>query len=120
MLNVQADLRKRLADALSPIDVYVNVPSKRPETFVEVRREGGAIQNPLLDRPGVGIYAWAPTEAEACNLAEQVRAAIFALPFTGGYAFVEEDSVRSDPDPDSRTPRWYLSYTLTTYEPKGA
>ena len=102
-LNVQADVRARLAAALAPIEVRVSVPDPRPATLVVVTREGGHRLNALQDRPGV--------------LAERVGDLMQALAFADGYEDVAEESMRSDPDPDTRSPRWYASYTITTHRP---
>lgn len=119
MLNVQADLRKRLEDALDGVMVRVAVPADRPTQLVVIRRDGGkADPYSMLDRPGVGIECWAETEAKACALAEQVAHVMDRLPFTGGYAHIEQEACYSDYDLTAKSPRWYLSYTLTTFEPK--
>lgn len=117
MLNVVGDLRARLEAALG-VEVRANVPADRPEELVTVAREGGRRENALLDRAGVGVYCWAASEQRAWELAEAVCDAMAALPFPGGYADVEQTAMYSDPDPDSRSPRWYLGYTVTNYEPK--
>lgn len=117
-LDVQADLRRRLADALSPIEVRVSVPPDRPKRLVVVTREGGRRLNRLLDRAGVGVLCWAPTEAEAYRLAQRASEALLSLPstdFGDGYDEVVEESLRSDMDPETKTPRWYGSYTITTH-----
>ena len=36
------------------------------------------------------------------------------IPGTG----VKINVITGDPEPDSRSPRWYLGYTVTNYEPK--
>lgn len=117
MLNVQADLRRRLADALSPIAVRVRIPEDRPQNFVLVFREGGGENNALIDCPGIGIYCYGESEAKACDLAETVADFMRALAFSDGYCTIECESKRSDFDIDANTPRWYLSYSITTYEP---
>ena len=117
MLNVQEDLRRRLAAALAPVEVRVRVPDPRPAELVTVLREGGRRLDALRDRPGVGIYCWAASEERACELAGAVADEIARLRFADGYALVEMDSMGSDPDPDSESPRWYISYTMTTFEP---
>lgn len=114
-LNVQADVRRRLAEALAPVEVHTTVPAKRPPTLVVVTREGGHRLNRLLDRAGMGVLCWAPTEAEAATLADRASDAMRSLPFAGGYDLVEEETLRSDPDPDTKGPRWYGSYTITTH-----
>lgn len=116
-LNVQGDLRKRLADALAPIEVRVNVPEDRPETLVTVTREGGARLNVLQDSPGIGIYCYAPTEQKAWELADKVADFMQELQFADGYELIVQETMYSDPDPYTRTPRWYLSYTITTHKP---
>ena len=118
-LNVMGDLRKRLEQALFFFDVpvSVNIPKDRPETCVTVTREGGHRLNALQDRPGVGIYCYAPTEEKAWILADRIADFMQNLQFSDGYELVEQEAMYSDPDPDSRTPRWYLSYTITTHNP---
>lgn len=114
-LNVQADVRERLAESLAPIPVRVSVPNPRPATLVVVVREGGHRLNRLQDRAGLAVYTWAETEADASALADRISGLLFKLPFSAGYDLVEEESLKSDPDPDTGTPRWYGSYTLTTH-----
>ncbi len=120
MLNVQADLRARLEKALG-VPAYVNVPEKRPKSFVVVKRNGGHRLNRHQDRPGVDIYSYAPTEAQAASLATKASAFMDALQrdrdaFVSGYVLCAEETMRTDPDEstDPPTPRWYGSYTLTT------
>lgn len=118
MLNIQADLRRRLEEALQDIPVYVNIPEKRPQAFVVVQREGGSADNySIIDRAGIGINCYAISESEACALCEKVVNAINALPFTGGYAKIEQEACYSDYDVSAKSPRWYLSYTFSTYKP---
>ena len=116
-LNVQADIRRRLEEALAPVEVRASVPADRPRTLVVVTREGGGRDNALIDSPGVGIYCWAPTEAEAAGLSDRAAAVVESLPFSAGYARIEKESHRSDAETETRSPRWYLSYTLKTFEP---
>lgn len=116
-LNVQADIRSRLEEALAPVEVRASVPADRPRTLVVVTREGGGRDNALIDSPGVGIYCWAPTEAEAAELSDRAAAVVESLPFSAGYARIEKESHRSDAETETRSPRWYLSYTLKTFEP---
>lgn len=116
MLNVIADLRARLEGACG-VPAYVNVPESRPETFVVVQREGGHRENRLLDRAGVRIYCYAPTEQKTWELSDAVADAMQDLAFSDGYASVEQTIMYSDPDPDARCPRWYLGYTIVNYRP---
>ncbi len=114
-LDVQADVRGRLAEALAPVPVMTHVPDPRPQTLVVVTRAGGRQLDFLRDRPGVDVLMWAPTEDEAADLAHDVSDAMEAMPFEGGYARVEEETIRSDYDVKGGSPRWYASYTITTY-----
>lgn len=117
-MDVQGEVRRRLADALPGVEVRTSVPAERPATLVVVRREGGARRDALIDRPGVGIDCWAPTEAEAYALCSRVSDAMASLPFSAGFARVDEETMRSDYDVAAKSPRWYASYTLQTFEVK--
>lgn len=116
MLNVIGDLRERLELACG-VPARVRVPKERPEELLTLTREGGMRLNALLDRAGIGIYCHAATEQRAWELATAVCDAMGKLPFSAGYAAVEQTAMYSDPDPDTRTPRWYLGYNVTNYEP---
>lgn len=117
-MDAQAEVRRLLAAALPDVEVRATVPDPRPATLVVVRREGGPLENRLIDRPGIGVQSWAPTEAEASALAMRVSEAMLSLPFEAGFARVDEDVMRSDPDMRSGSPRWYASYTLRTFKPQ--
>lgn len=113
MKDVVNDLVNLLGSALD-----VHVATDRPvdvDTCVTLNRQGGSYQNTLIDKAGIGIYCWAATEYEASSLARKVADVLSHLKFSDGYCSVEMESMRSDPDPDLRTPRWYLSYTITNY-----
>ena len=117
-MDIQGDLIARLGAALGGTPVAANVPADRPEEFVTVSREGGRRVNGVIDQPGVGIYCWAASEAGACALASKVADAVDSMPFTGGYASARMESMQSDMDLKTRTPRWYLSYTFRTFNPE--
>lgn len=113
-LNAQAAVRGYLARSLD-VPVCVSVPNPRPEKCVTVRREGGRIQSDKhRDKPGIGIYVYAKTEAEAADLAAEVSALMLKAHRLDGIADVQEEAFYSSPDLESNTPRWYGSYTLTT------
>lgn len=117
-LNVQADVRARLAEAITDAQVRVTVPSPRPSRLVVVRRVGGAMQDQLMDFAKMEALIYAPTEAQACELAERVSAAMLSLGFADGYAKVRESYFYTDYDEEAGAPRWYAQYELTTYKPK--
>lgn len=118
-LNVQADVRAYLDGMLPDAEVRVRVPDPRPERLVVVKRAGGRRLNILQDRPGVDVLVWAPTEEAAAELAERVSHLMELLPrerFLDGYDLVREETLRSDPDPETDIPRWFGSYTITTHK----
>lgn len=116
-LNVQSDLigylRSKLPKACS---VGVSVPAKATPPYVTVRREGGRYLDRLRDRAGLGVYVWAKSELEASELADEVAGYMAELAFSAGYDDISMESMRSDPDPDSRYPRWYLSYSIICHK----
>lgn len=119
-LNVQADLVRRLGDALGVEVRAGTAPSGGagdpfPDELVLVRRDGGPGLDALRDRPGVTIDAWSATEAGACALAGRIDRAMLRLPFAGGYDLVRRESMRSDYDLVRHAPRWVLSYTMITH-----
>lgn len=125
-LNVEAAVRSYLEGALQDVEVRVRVPEPMPRPFVLVRRSGGRKLDRLRDRPGVEVLMWDDTEAKVSELAERVGDAMEALNgddgFRLGFARVDEESMRSDPDVrlEPPVPRWYASYTVTTYKYKEA
>ena len=119
MLDIQTDLRKRLCTAFPSITVSVRVPERPPKRFVTISREGGRRENRLIDSPGIGILCWAESEAEASSLANAIADFIDNLSFEDGYADVYQEAAYSAPDPITKKPRWRMSYTIKTYQPKG-
>ena len=113
--NTQALLRAALAEALPGVEVRTRVPDPRPDRLVVVRRTAGGEANALVDRAGVGVECWAPTEQGAWELADACSRALRRLRFADGYCSVEEESLRSDYDTVRGSPRWFGSYTVTTY-----
>lgn len=121
-LDAQADVRRYLEEKLfGYAEVRVRVPDPRPKRLVVVTRAGGSRLNHWQDRPGIHISVWAPTEAEASALAHRVADCMEDLGrsdagYLRGYESVAEETMRSDPDPDTDIPRWFISYTLTTHK----
>ncbi len=119
MLDIQKDLRERLAAAFPGIPVSIRVPERIPKALITLSREGGGRENRLIDGPGIGILCWAESEAEASKLADNVADFMESLPFADGYSSVHQEAEYSAPDPITKKPRWRLSYTFKTYQPKG-
>lgn len=119
MLDIQKDLRERLAAAFPEAHVSIRVPDKVPKTLITLSREGGRRENRLIDKPGVGILCWEESEAKASQLADRVADFMEGLSFSDGYSSVYQEAAYSAPDPITKRPRWRLSYTIKTYQPKG-
>lgn len=117
-LNTIAELRKILTESLN-VGVYVNAPQDPPTTYVLIRREGGAKENYLVDRVGVGITCYAESEQKAFELADSVSGVMSTIHKHRGFISASEEVLRSDYDLIFKRPRWYGSYTLRTYKPKG-
>lgn len=114
-LNATGYVRARIEDKLG-VTCRVTVPSPRPSKLVVVTQEGGRRLDQLRDQPGIGVYCYAPTEADAERLASSVSDLMLALPFGDGVLSVSEETRRSSRDPDEPgQPLWYASYTLQTY-----
>lgn len=116
-MNVQGELRRILAEVLSPVEVRVNVPAERPVELVTVRRRDGAAERHVYETSSVEVMCWAATEQRAYDLMEAVRSAMSALEFADGFADVSERAVRSDYDLVAASPRWYALFSLKTYLP---
>lgn len=105
----------------SPVPVTRLVPDPRPPSFVTVRLLGGEGRdgsNVPLDRPQVAVEAWAPTAAQAHDLAQNARAVMHAargVVHSGTQVYrVEELGGPVDlPDPLSNQPRVTFSLLLT-------
>lgn len=93
------------------------IPNPRPTTFVTVRRTGGPKRNLVTDQPQITVESWAASDEDACDLAQEVRAWLNALPgeVLDGVAVyrVEELSGPADlPDPVSDQPRFSQSFSV--------
>ncbi|MBQ9003116.1 MAG: hypothetical protein IJ087_14795 [Eggerthellaceae bacterium] len=76
--------------------------------FVTVERVGGAASS-MVDHPQMAVQAWAPTEAEAEEMANDIRLAAVTQPPPGG---VHSLRVSAGPypfyDESTRCPRYQL------------
>lgn len=116
-LDVVTALRRAIHAGLS-VPVGEEVPERLPDEFVCVRREGGRRLDALRDRPGVSVECWALSEGRAREISDAASELICSLPrtsFPAGVAAAEEETRRSDYDDERGRPRWYGSYTLTTF-----
>lgn len=118
-LDVESFLIGRLSEALPGTKVMGYVPDPRPERLLVVQRRGGAHTGLLLDHAGIHVQAWGATEQEAFDTLSEASEVILALPATSfgcGVCRVEEESFRADPDPETDLPRYFASFTLTTFD----
>lgn len=104
--------------ALTPTAVSSRVPNPRPGEFVQVRRVGGPADPPVRDRPRLDVFAWAPTDPDAMDLAYTVRELLWLLPGTdllGPVVYRIEETLgpRQDDDDTTGTPRVWATYSLT-------
>lgn len=114
VFNVLGDLRERMSHVLD-CDCVVQVPDERPKRLVAIKRQGGARENALIDRAGIHIYCWGESELDAMRLSDIVDDFMLTLKFADGYDSVVAEGRGSSPDPDTREPRWFNSYTVKTH-----
>lgn len=88
------------------------VPERRPSKLITVERTGGQ-RTHLWDSPMFAVQAWAPTEAEASALADEVAVAILDWQREAFVAYSDVRSVYAFPDPDARVPRFQLTVSAT-------
>lgn len=98
---------------------FRRVPHTRPDRFVKLSRVGGVkMPNQVYDKAIVAVEAWAPTEDEAEELCQWVRARIEDLSYrrVDGFQCAKVDELggpQAFPDRDSKVPR----YLYTTQVP---
>lgn len=110
----------RTRSSLTGVPLRQTVPNPRPATFVIVQRTGGARRHLVVDDAYLTVEAWAPTEAEAHDIAQTVRAELHAAQssfLTGSvfcYRVDEVGGLAMQPDPESARPRyiWTASVSL--------
>lgn len=90
--------------------VDISVPSTIPARFVQVRADGGSDLNPVQAVARLGVNVWAPTEAEASDLARLVRAIFKAAAGTSPVDHVT--TTGPSPIPDAK-PRRFFTVELT-------
>lgn len=68
-------IRTALGSLYTPTPyVGVAVPTTRPSIFVTVRRDGGPVEDFVIERPRLSVNCWAMTEDAATLLARRVSA----------------------------------------------
>jgi len=104
-------------DGLHAIPVSSKVPDPRPARFIQVRRVGGAGLPPVRDVARLDIWCWGSSGPDAGDIANTVRAQMFALARTTTLGVdcyrVEESLCRQLDDPETGQARYWLTYALT-------
>lgn len=104
-------IRAALAPFYSPVPyVGVDVPSTRPALFVTVRRDGGPVQDFVIERPRLSVNCWGSSEKDVTDLARRVSA-VFRDSTGGGVTAVRQIGGPS-PIADAQ-PRRLLTFQLT-------
>lgn len=108
-----------LVAAGRPEFAHVTVPKERPARWVKLTRMGGVrMPNGVYDKAIISVEAWAPSDRDAGELCQWVRARIEDLSYrkVDGFqcALVDElAGPQAFPDRDSNVPR----YLYTTQVP---
>lgn len=85
------------------------VPSKRPKRFITVQRTGG-VTSQFVDRAGLTIAVYAPTQQEADETGESVvRARLMAMPSVPDVGRVSIESMYEQPDVEAGCPRYEIN-----------
>jgi hypothetical protein len=97
---------------------YTKVPKTRPAQFVRVLRTGGT-RTPFIDTPTLAVESWAGDGMTASNLAQMVRALLFAIDRVTYnsttyqfYAPQEFSGPANLPDPDSDQERYTETFSV--------
>lgn len=115
--------RDALAIVIPEIDADIDaavssiIPKPRPASFVVLTRSGGPAATVVSDGAQITADSWAPTQPEAAELAQEVRASFYRLDgarVDGAQIYrVEEFSgPTSTPDPATGTPRYRQTFTV--------
>lgn len=97
--------------------VSSTVPKPRPESFVVLSRSGGPAATPISDGAQITADSWAPTQPEAAELAQEVRASFYRLDGARVdgvqiYRVEEFSGPTSTPDPATGSARYRQTFTV--------
>lgn len=109
----EAILITALDGAVDGVGAFGDVPADRPKEFITVERTGGS-RSLIMDSGTYAVQVWATSRARAADLADQVASWILnELPKCPQVGAVGVASMYNLPNPDSRTPRYQLTLSLT-------
>jgi hypothetical protein len=94
------------------------VPAARPDWFVVCRRIGGTRVTPVTEAAQLAVECWAPTPADAEDLAQHARSVIFAMAQTNvnGEPIYRVDDVGGPADlPDELSDQPRASFTVAIH-----
>ena len=112
-MTSEALLIHALNNAIEGLPAYGDVPANRPDEFITVERTGGA-KGKILDAGTYAVQVWATTRSRAASLADKTAAYLNTeAPQRPEIAAVNVASAYNFPDPDSRTPRYQLTVSLS-------
>lgn len=113
---INMNIETKIIDYLKKkgFQVYANVPSSRPTSFVTVERTGGSHDSVVIDRPTVAIQAWSDKRLSASELAYSVRDALIRMVSEVNICKVSINSIYNYPDPESGSNRYQLVVDFVT------
>lgn len=103
-------------DPVLSVPVTSRVPDPRPDSFVQVRRSGGA-WNIVIDKPLVDVFCWGLTETVAEALCMQVRSLIHSMKNTvinGVQVYRVEELLgpTQTDDTETGTPQYWMTFSI--------
>lgn len=119
--DVEAELLDYLAPAMAAsslafadeVVVRDELPNPRPDYAVIVRNDGGPPAQTVFADLRAGFNIWAPSKADAVDLAAVVTALLNGMPEAGTTPFVNARASVGYPIPDdSEQPHYYLTADL--------
>ena len=107
---INMNIETKIIDYLKKkgFQVYANVPSSRPTSFVTVERTGGSHDSVVIDRPTVAIQAWSDKRLSASELAYSIRDALIGMVSEVNICKVSINSIYNFPDPVSGVSRYQM------------
>lgn len=92
MFDILAFIRDRIANATG-LTCATEVPANRPDRFVTIYRDGGG-RREHVDNPTITVQTWGASEADAYELALQVRDVMENMTFSPYVSDVSCSSLR--------------------------
>jgi hypothetical protein len=115
-IDVEAALITWLDGKMPGVPASADIPEPRPTTFLTVSQTSGYVTSVAVYHVTVSIRCWAPTRAEANDLARAVMAIVPDMPEMPRVAKADVEIARNDPDLEGGVylPRWQVVIDLVT------